>query len=421
MFSCSETALFSIGKIKLKALKTESMRGVLVNEALKNPQRLIIAILFGNIAVNVLSTTIGENLIHEFVNTVGTGKLSCIKNYASIINITIMTTLILICGEITPKTIALSNSEVISLKVSKIITKLIFITTPVYNIIGRISGYIINKITSIFRTETMKLNEEELKLAVELGLTDGMVSPEEENMLKSVFDFSKTIVKELMTPKPDMIACSINTPLQDLFAMFNETGISRIPVYDKNLNNIKGIIYKKDLFLNYQKINDNIWINFIRPAYFVPEIKNAASLLKSFKFKKQHIAIVVDEYGGVSGLVTLKDLVEEIFGEILDRKKTEDSYIKRIGLYKYRVNGRMPLDYFNDVFNTDIHDDFMTINGYIIKKLGRIPVAGVHIIVNDNLKITVEDIQKNEIKTVRVEKIKTTGYDTAENKLNIGN
>ncbi|HPN31743.1 MAG TPA: hemolysin family protein [bacterium] len=413
-FSCSETAMFSIGKIRLKTLKNESAKGFLVNEALKNPQRLIIAILFGNIAVNVLSTTIGENLIYEFLGSIENESLFFLKKYRSAFNIAVMTVLILICGEITPKTIALSNPANISLKVGGFINKLIYLTTPAYKVIGKISGYIITRITTVFRTDSMKLSEEELKLAVELGLTDGMVSPEEEDMLKSVFDFSKTMVKELMTPKPDIIACSINSSLQDLFNLFNESGISRIPVYDKNLNNIKGVIYKKDLFLNYQKINDNFWINHIRPAYFVPETKNAAALLKSFKLKKQHIAVVVDEYGGVSGLVTLKDLVEEIFGEILDRKQTEDSYIKRIGLYKYRVNGRMPLDYFNEVFNADIKDDFLTINGYIIKALGMIPEPGDELVINENLKISVENILNNEIKTVKVERLKTSGNDSSD-------
>nr|HPG31617.1 hemolysin family protein [bacterium] len=341
-------------------------------------------------------------------------SLFFLKKYRSAFNIAVMTVLILICGEITPKTIALSNPANISLKVGGFINKLIYLTTPAYKVIGKISGYIITRITTVFRTDSMKLSEEELKLAVELGLTDGMVSPEEEDMLKSVFDFSKTMVKELMTPKPDIIACSINSSLQDLFNLFNESGISRIPVYDKNLNNIKGVIYKKDLFLNYQKINDNFWINHIRPAYFVPETKNAAALLKSFKLKKQHIAVVVDEYGGVSGLVTLKDLVEEIFGEILDRKQTEDSYIKRIGLYKYRVNGRMPLDYFNEVFNADIKDDFLTINGYIIKALGMIPEPGDELVINENLKISVENILNNEIKTVKVERLKTSGNDSSD-------
>ncbi|HON55832.1 MAG TPA: hemolysin family protein [bacterium] len=411
LFSGSETSLFSISKIKLNTLKKESETGALINELLKNPQKLIITILLGNIAVNVFSTTISENLIREFLNRNGLrifGQyLDYVKEYNELITITIMTFIILIFGEITPKTIALANSVKIALKAAPIINKLSQIIEPIYKILGKISNAIIEKITEIFPIKTSKLNEDELKLAIELGLTDGMLTGDEEDMLKSVFEFSKTRVREIMTPKPDIVFCSIDNDLSEVLNLFNKSGLSRLPVYEKCLNNICGFIYKKDLFLNYAQLKQNNWTKLIRPAYITPELKSAASLLKTFKTKKIQIALVVDEFGGLTGIITIKDLIDEIFGEILERnhQQQENKYIKKIGLSKYKISGRMNIEYFNELFQANISDDAITINGYIIKKTGKIPNIGEEIIVNNNLKLVVDEVSKNEIKSVRVEKI----------------
>ncbi|MGM0606919.1 MAG: hemolysin family protein [Candidatus Muiribacteriota bacterium] len=363
-FSGSETAFFSIDKFRFNQLIKKSKS---VYYLLEKPRKLLVSILLGNLFVNVLVTITATSL---FIAEFGEKRGSL---YSSII----MTFLLLLFGEIIPKVIAVNNTPLYVRLSAPLIKVLMFIFTPLSSLIL----HIVNKILKIFGLSEHSVNQhisqDELKTIIDMGNEEGVIKIHETQMLRSVFEFSDTSVAEIMTPRIDMVCIDVNDDFESIKNLIKQQQFSRIPVFDGDLDNIIGILYVKDIlpYLTEKKRIDNVKY-YLRKAFFVPESKGAYSLLKYMQKHKTHIVIVSDEYGGNEGLVTMEDIIEELVGEIHDEYDEEDIYYKFLDKNKLEVSAKININELNDFLNYKIireHEDFNTLGGYILHKLGNIP------------------------------------------------
>jgi CBS domain containing-hemolysin-like protein len=252
-------------------------------------------------------------------------------------------------------------------------------------------------------------SEEEIRSMAEVGHEEGAIEEEEKEMIHSIFEFGDTVVREVMVPRPDMVAVEVNTKLSKVLTMMLEQGISRMPVYDKSIDNIVGLVYAKDVMRalhggrrrNGRKREPSLK-EILRPAIFVPESKKIAELLREMQQRKTHMAIVVDEYGDVAGLVTIEDLLEEIVGEIADEYDREEPLVEPVDERNMRVNGRLPIDELSELVGIEFPDEeWDTVGGLISGVLGRVPLRGDEVTVK-GVKFTVEKVQGRRIAKVLV-------------------
>ncbi|NDY72538.1 HlyC/CorC family transporter [Desulfobacter hydrogenophilus] len=389
-FSMSETALFSISRIKAFHIsKDGSNSGRLILEMKEDSHTLLTTILIGNNLVNIGASALATSLAiaHFESNAVGitTGG---------------MTLLILVFGEIFPKSFANHNNVVVSRAViypiywlSKILWPLIF----VLNFIPKLHGIIDNS------QETV--TEDELMTMVEVVEGEGEIKEEEMEYITNIFEFDDTYCSEIMTPRADMFVVDVGEGL-DIPKVLS-TGFSRIPVIEDTIDNIVGILHIKDLFSRYLENNgseitpDSLDIKAImKKPYFIPESKKLDSLLKAFKAKKSHMAVVVDEYGGVSGIVTLEDVVEEIFGEIADESDQNTPDIVQIKGNKWLVLGKADIYHLNKELNLGIPEsvNYDTVSGFFLELVERIPKPGESVRMN-NWVFSVKDMDGNRIQS----------------------
>lgn len=380
-FSSSETALFSISKTKARHLAKQNVKSLMLIKKMKeDPHKLLTAILIGNNVVNVgaaaMATSITINLFPNHAVGIATG---------------VMTFLILVFGEVLPKSFATQNNILIARIVIYPIFWISILFFPVIkflNFIPRLTGKI---------KKTPAATEEELMTFVEVVEEEGEIKEEEKLLIHKIFEFDDTNASEIMTPRTDMFVIEADEELQ-LEHIVN-SGFTRIPVIEGSIDDIVGIVNIKDLFL--KKINSGTNINvrdiMTRP-YFVPENKKLDKLLKQFKETKHHMAIVVDEHGVVSGLITLEDALEEIVGEIRDETDKEEPHIVKVKSKEWLVRGKSDIDEVNDTIGMDIPDskEFDTFSGYILNAIGRIPKEKETIIIGP-YTITVEEIDGNRI------------------------
>ena len=391
-FSCTETTLFSLSSFQVKKLqRAHANRGALIARLLANPRRLLISILIGNMFVNILSSTLGESLM-RFLHPGAEGTL-----YA----ILIMTFAILVIGEVTPKTIAIRCNMRFAPVVAPIITVIGTIEYPVRRIVRIVSDRIISLFARTIPPTETAITEEEIKTAIKIGSREGVVDPQEKEMIQGVFDFASRRVGAIMRPRKEIVAFDLRRPLRDIEEAIRTHEYSRIPIYDNALDNIVGILYAKDLLRTLSLSPEADLTSMLRPAYFVPETKTAASLLREFKRRKTHLAIVVDEYGGVSGLVTLEDLLEEIIGEIRDKRDIAPLY-QKLDERSFRVNARMELGSFNQLLGSSLKDQRnATIGGFLVSQIGTIPPEGYRFSYGD-LRFIVSAAEKSRIREIIV-------------------
>ena len=380
-FSSAETALFSISKAKaIHLAKQKGATNRLIKKMKDDPHRLLSTILIGNNFVNVgasaIATAITINLVSSHAVGITTG---------------IMTFLILIFGEIFPKSIATRNNVLIARLVIFPLYWLSIILTPLIlflNFIPKLTGKIHKKPI---------VTEEELMTFVEVVEEEGGIEEEEKELIENIFEFDDTNASEIMTPRADMFVIEGKEPLN--LEEIVRSGYTRIPVIDGNIDNVVGILNVKDL-LRHQTKSDEAAdvIKIMRQPYFVPENKKLDSLLKQFKQRKQHMAIVVDEHGGVSGLITLEDALEEIVGEIVDETDTFEPHIVKLKKDEWRVLGKSEIDEVNQKIPMQIPDskEYDTFSGYVLNQIGRIPQEKEEIPLG-NFLITVNEMDGNRI------------------------
>ncbi|MCA9885489.1 MAG: HlyC/CorC family transporter [Anaerolineaceae bacterium] len=325
--------------------------------------------------------------------------------------------LTIILGRSVPEGVGSAYAEPIALMVTPLVSTMVLILSPVTSLLMIISRLV----AGIFGGSQLvnTVTEEEILSLVTEGNTDGTIEDNERQMIFSVLQLDQTNVREVMTPRIDIIAVDVQMPLAEAMNEFIESGFSRLPVFEENIDNIVGLLYAKDL-LNLWRVggleNGRTVRDLVRPAHFVPETKLASELLRELQNRKVHMAIVVDEYGGTSGLVTIENLIEEIVGDIQDEYDVneEDEYtIDPNGLYT--VDASIDLDDFNELLDVDLEaPETDTLGGYIYMRLGHVPDEG-EVIDTDELTLTVISIDGRRIRKVLVERKVPVDAEAEEN------
>ena len=380
-------------KVKMKALADEGNKGaVRVLKILEDTQKMLSAILIGNNIVNLsasaLMTVFVTEMFGSFAIGLGTG---------------ILTLVVLIFGEIIPKTVAAAYSEGMSLFYAPIILFVMAVMTPFSFIINGIATAILK----LFRVDTEKrqaMTENELKTYVDVSHEDGVIESGEKEIIYNVFDFSDAVAKDIMIPRIDMSCVSTEADYNEVMKVFKEDMYTRIPVYEGNeQDNIIGLINVKDLILLQDKENFKIK-DHLRKAYYTYEFKKTADLLVEMREKSQNVAFVLSEYGATVGMITLEDLLEEIVGEIRDEYDSDEiNLIKNVGGRRYLVEGNMKLDDINDELKTDLDsEDYDSIGGLMIEALDRLPGYGETVTLDNGITLTARGIKGNRITKVLI-------------------
>ena len=390
-FSSSETAFTMVNKIKIRSLIEDgNKRAITVGKIIDNSGKMLSAILIGNNIVNISASALMTSLTIRLWGSYATG-----------IATGVMTVLVLIFGEITPKTTATIYAEKFALVYAPVVYFIMFIFTPVIFIIDKLSGVILKLIHVDANNKHNKITEEELRTFVQVSHEDGVIESNEKKIINNLFDFGDTEAKDVMIPRIDMTLADVNTGYDDIIELFRETKYTRIPIYEGNPDNVIGILNIKDLILSQH--NDFNIRSIMRKPFFTYEHKNTSELFNVMQRSSHSISIVLDEYGSTAGMITTEDLLEEIVGEIRDEYDTDetDPFIK-VGHYSYLVDGSYKLDDLNDSLNLKFtSQDNDSIGGFIIEKLDRFPDIGEQFDI-DNVHFKIERASSNRIELVLI-------------------
>ena len=395
-FSGLEVALVGTSRSKVRQMLNEKLPGATSLDKLKsNPSRMMASVNLGNNLVNVASTALATDIALKTFESAGLA-----------IVIGVMTFLILVFGEITPKTYCNANAAKIALRYSRVLLAFSYAFYPIVWMFEKITKGIINLIGST--EEPPRLTEEEIKGVIEQGLQDNAIEKQESELVHGALNFDDIIIRSVMTPRTKMFTLNSKMLLFEALPMINKSGFSRIPIYGKNQDEIIGIINVRDVLKCLEKEEKMINLQQLsRKPIFVSQEKKVNDLLKEMQGRKSHMAIVLDEFGGVEGCVTLEDLVEEIVGEIHDETDVTKDNFQREGDSTIITNGDIEIDELNEIFKTRIPqgDDYATLSGLLHEKLRDIPKEGDRIII-DSLRIIIEKVLKNKPEKIRIEKVK---------------
>jgi CBS domain containing-hemolysin-like protein len=374
----------------------EKLPGATSLDKLKsNPSRMMASVNLGNNLVNVASTALATDIALKMFESAGLA-----------IVIGVMTFLILVFGEITPKTYCNANAAKIALRYSRVLLAFSYAFYPIVWMFEKITKGIINLIGST--EEPPRLTEEEIKGVIEQGLQDKAIEKQESELVHGALNFDDIVIRSVMTPRTKMFTLNSKMLLFEALPMINKSGFSRIPIYGKNQDEIIGIINVRDVLKCLEKEEKMINLQQLsRKPIFVSQEKKVNDLLKEMQGRKSHMAIVLDEFGGVEGCVTLEDLVEEIVGEIHDETDVTKDNFQREGDSTIITNGDIEIDELNEIFKTRIPqgDDYATLSGLLHEKLRDIPKEGDKLII-DSLRIIIEKVLKNKPEKIRIEKVK---------------
>ena len=404
-FSGSEVALFTIEKRKIKdQFKKHKLLLSYLNILLDRPRKLLVTILVGNTVANVAASIVAVTLAIDLAPVIGLAKELVIS-----LQIVVLTILILLFSELLPKVFA-SRNPVLFTKIT--IVPMYWINVLIYPVSEALAE-LIKATTSKIKIDKTKtvLTKQEISDLSDIGQEKGTLEEEEQELIKSIVSFRQKVAGEIMTPRVDINAISNKFTLDEIVEMINETGHSRFPLYLDDLDNIIGILYAKDIlpFLKTDKSNEIVQLSkMVRKAMFVPKEKKVDDLLREFQKRKMHIAIVVDEFGGTSGLITMEDIIEEVVGEIWDEYDREEDSIKEVSDDKFMVLGKTPINEINDVIGVEVineESDFETVGGFVFKTAGFIPKEGYNF-KTENYKFTVKEVLRKRIKKVLIEKEK---------------
>lgn len=397
-FSASETALTVYRSNNLEKLDVEKKRRVyeLLKQWLKEPNAMLTGLLIGNNIVNILASSIATVVI---VNYFGQ------KSSSVLLATAIMTVLILIFGEITPKLIARNNSSSIAEFVITIVYIIAFIFKPIIAFLMVISK-LIGRILGINMTSSqMMITEEDIISFVNVGNAEGIIEEDEKEMIHSIVTLGETTAKEVMTPRTSMLAFEGSKTINEVWDEIIENGFSRIPVYNETIDDIIGVVYVKDLMEHIKNGDLNLPISqFVRNAYYVPETKSIIEILKEFRKLQVHIAMVLDEYGGIVGLVTIEDLIEEIVGDIRDEYDDEEEFFfVKIAENEYEVDAMIDIETLDKELNINlpISEDYESLGGLIVTELGRICDVNDEITI-DNIYLRVLEVDKMRVSKVLI-------------------
>lgn len=391
-FSSAETALVTVNKIRMHSLMEEgNKRAQMVSQITDDSGKMLSAILIGNNIVNLsassLATTFTQDVFGNQFIAYATG---------------ILTLLILIFGEVTPKTLATIHADKIALAYAPFISFLMWVLTPLIWVVNKLSRIVLAILRVNPDDKGASITETELRTLVEVGHEEGVIEMEEKQMINNVFDFGDSQARDVMIPRIDMTFADINSTYQEIIDIFRLEKYTRLPVYDGTTDNVIGIINVKDLLL-YDSHDDFDVRDIIREPYYAYEFKKTSELMEELKKTSNNITIVLDEYGSTVGMITLEDLLEEIVGEIRDEyDEDEKDLIEKISDTEYVIAGMTKLDDFNELVGTNLEsEEYDSVGGLVIELLDRLPEEGDKVLVQ-NLELIVDKVEKNRIESVHV-------------------
>jgi CBS domain containing-hemolysin-like protein len=386
----TEVAITRTNRVRALRLVEEGRRGaVALSKIAEEPAPYLNVVLLLTLLATIGGTTIATSLAVRHWDRAG-----------EVISAVVMTVLLFIFAEVTPKTFAIQQTDRVGLLTAPI---LVFLT----RLVGPLAKGLLRLANAIMPGKGLKqgpyITEQELRASAEVASEEGEIEDEEKDLIHSIFEFGDTIVREVMVPRPDIVAIEDDMSLRDVQALVLEHGYSRIPVYHEELDDVSGIIYAKDVLKAlHQGKHDAPLTEIVREPHYIPETKKVAELLREMQRDKFHIALVTDEYGSVSGLVTLEDLLEELVGEIADEYDREEPELVPVGDGSYRVSGKASVDDVNELLDVELPDeDWDTVAGLMLELFGRIPKSGDSVEFQ-GMTFTAEEVQGRRIAKVLI-------------------
>lgn len=399
-FSASETAFFSIPQSTAAEMEKGKKRDRVAARLIRDPRMLLVTILFGNLLVNISATSAATALAIAMYGDAGIG-----------IAIVVMTVLILFFGELSPKSLALKRSRSFAVYAAPILNGIVIVLTPVRVLLGAIADYTVDRSRRILGESREAYAARELAAAVELGHRDGLFGEFEKEVLTNLFLFSEITAREIQTPRGAVFALDVETPFKEAIVQVKAHGFSRVPLYAGAGNAIVGVLYAKDL-LRFSRDDRIRLADILRPASFVPEGKRIRDLFSELITSHQHLVVVVDEHGSYTGIVTLEDILEEIFGEIRDRREPRVDEYYRLDERRFVVEGTMSLRDASGILGVNLDsDEVETIAGYLIERVGKIPREGEAFAI-DGLRYLVLSAEPVRVNKIKIERPADRGEET---------
>lgn len=390
----AETSLTSISRVRLRQLVEQKVPQAIVIERLhRNPNAYLSTILIVNtVAIIVASSTATLLALHLYRERVAEWAVSLV-----------LSLVVLVACEITPKTLALQRAERVALRMARLVAWATLVLRPVVFVLTAVTRLILRIMGGRAQVRGPFVTEEELKMLVSVGEEEGVLEEEEREMIHGIFEMGDMLVRELMVPRTDLVAIEVNEPVEKAVELVTKHGHTRIPVYEGNLDHIVGVLYAKDLLRAVVRGEHKTLREIARKPYFTPESNKVQDVLRDLRKNRVHMAIVVDEYGGTAGAVTIEDILEEIVGPIQDEYDIgEEDEIQFISPNEVVLDGRVSVDDVNELLKLNIAaDDYDTIGGYVLNQLGAAPKVGATLRLG-NAELRVEAVQGTRIKKVRI-------------------
>ena len=390
----AEAAYFSLGRARLKRLaeKEEGAGERATAPLLEQPHELLVTLLVGITLINIGAAALAAAVAERLLGPLGLP-----------IAIVVMVFMLSVFGEVLPMTLAVEHPERFIAWVNRPVAWLSVALTPIRLVLGALTALTLRLVGSERRSNAPEITEEELRTLVDVGAREGVVERTEREMIHRVFELEDTLAREVMVPRPDMFCLDLSTPREQILPLLRENLHSRVPVYEETVDQIVGVLYTKELLRHLRGLPPDFDLRaHLHPPYFVPESKRADALLREFQAKKLHLAVVVDEYGGTAGLVTLEDLLEELVGEIRDEFDEEERLIHSVGERAFRVSGKMLLFDFNAATGLTVSSEsYDTVGGWVLDLFGRVPHKGEKV-EGDGFSVTVERVERTRVVEVVV-------------------
>lgn len=412
-FSASEIALISLNDNKIKLMADEgNKKAKLLKKLLGEPSRFLATIQIGiTLAGFLASAFASESFADRLVNVIKTIQIPISENIIKTTSVIIITIILsyftLVLGELVPKRLAMKKAESISFFVVTPLNFLYIITSPFVKFLTVSTNFFVRLFGVDPNTEEEQVTEEEIRMMIDVGEERGTIEETEKEMINNIFEFNNKTVSEIMTHRTDIAALSVDSTLTEVTSFFNQEKYSRIPVYEDSIDNIIGVMHSKYLiqFLSEDNSKENFNLrDFIRQPYFVPTSKRTDELFEELKQNKNQLSIIIDEYGGTAGIVTLEDLIEEIVGNIFDEDDEVEKYMEKIDDNTFVIKGSVSLDEVQHTLGVNLPiDDYETLSGFITGQLGRIPEKGDKSTIEyDELVFKVEEVKEKKISKVKV-------------------
>lgn len=408
-FAATEIAFISLNDAKIeKQAKEGNKRAKQIQKMLRNPSKFLATIQIGITLAGFLSSAFASDAFADKLAPVLNNAMPFLsigvwRNISIIIITMILSFFTLVFGELVPKRLAMKYYEKISYATIGVIRAISIITAPFVKLLTW-STNLISKLFGVGEQEEETVTEEEIKMMVDQGEEKGVIEETEKEIINNVFALNDIVASEIMTHRTDMFAIEINENIYELLSEIDDYKYSRIPVYEESIDNIKGILYLKDILKLVSNQQQFKIADILKEAYFVPESKPIDEIFKELQTNKMQMAIVVDEYGGTAGLLTMEDILEELVGNIFDEYDDEEFDYKKLDENTYLMEGSISLYEVKKILDIELPDgDYETLSGYLIEQLGRLPEEQEHpIMEDDKLTYKIEQVEDRRIKWVKV-------------------